>query len=318
MNNPHNKLVTKQIVENILNYYGPIGDNNEPLSINNLEHYQKAFVNETYYQSIQNDVLNNNVKDVYINYIPTESNEKLEYGGDRILKAIMGRYLRKRFPDGNPKFYTRLQIEIEQTCMLHKFAKELNFSRYLLLSIQAENQTICDVDRGRHTSRYYEDAFEAFIGAIMDDFDEKGYIYADRFVVNIIENLVDFPELIEYNNNFIDSLQRFFQASGWSPPTYQTLNEVGPLYRKVFTRVVCMSKHQLESLDDVVKINIQNFTNKLIKEYKKNDRECYLQLCDLYDKDFYVIGIGKGKKVSQANQECAKCSLINLQLSLNY
>jgi hypothetical protein len=30
MDNPNNRLITKENVENILNYFGNIGDNNEP------------------------------------------------------------------------------------------------------------------------------------------------------------------------------------------------------------------------------------------------------------------------------------------------
>ena len=139
---------------------------------------------------------------VYINYLSKESNERLEYLGDHILKATLGRYLYQRFGTEREGFLTRLKIKIEKCSMLHKFAVTLGFKEFLLLSLQIENQTLLDLDRGRNTPSYYEDAFESFLGSIMEDFEEKGYIYAERFLRNIIENIIDFSELISKNDLF--------------------------------------------------------------------------------------------------------------------
>ena len=58
MDNSNNRLINKEEVENILNYFGNIGDNNLPLKINNLENYRRAFVHESYYQSVHNVIKN--------------------------------------------------------------------------------------------------------------------------------------------------------------------------------------------------------------------------------------------------------------------
>jgi hypothetical protein len=42
------------------------------------------------------------------------------------------------------------------------------------------------------------------------------------------------------------------------------------------------------------------------------------KLFELYEKDNYILGIGLGKKVIQAEQECAKQCMINLDLDMNY
>ena len=303
MNNPNNALITKKEVEDILNYFGNIGDNDSRLLINNIDVYQKSFVHESYYQSIQNVIKKGEiVNNTYINYFPDSSNERLEYLGDHILKAVMGRYLFERFPDEREGTLTKIKIKIEKCSMLHKIGVTLGFKKFLLLSLQVENQTILDIDRGRNTPSYYEDAFEAFIGSIVVDFGDSGYKYAERFARNVIENIIDFAELMSLNDNYKDILQRYFQSLKWKTPAYISINEEGPLYRKVFTRIVTISKEQFDTFPIKIQKNIQNETFKIIQEYKKVNKEIYEKLFDYT----YIIGIGFGRKVTCSEQECAK------------
>lgn len=320
MENPNNRLITKKEVETILNYFEPIGDNGNPLKINNLEHFQRAFVHESYYQSVQNSIINSQISQetTYLSYIPSESNERLEYLGDHILKAVMGRYLYDRFGSEREGFLTRLKIKIERCSMLHKIGITLGFKRFLLLSLQVENQTILDLDRGRNTPSYFEDAFEAFIGAIVLEFGEMGYIYADRFVRTIIENIIDFAEINSKNDNFKDSLQRYFQSLKWKTPVYTSLNEDGPLYRKVFTRILSITFEQYEQLETSIQENIKICTQNILENYKNLNGEVYIKLLDLFQSSNFIIGIGYGRRVTNAEQDCAKNCLQNLQLDLNY
>ena len=322
MDNSNNRLITKTEVENILNYFENIGDDGQRLVINNLEHYQHAFVHESYYQSVQHRFTKTDQSyqssDIVFHYVPRESSERLEYLGDHILKAVMGRYLYERFDTEREGFLTRLKIKIEKCSMLHKIGVTLGFKKFLLLSLQVENQTILDLDRGRNTPSYYEDAFEAFIGSILVDFGERGYLYADRFVRSVIENIIDFAELISKNDNFKDSLQRYFQSLKWKTPVYSSLNEEGPLYRKVFTRILTLNIEQFELLDKTIQNNIKNFTCKVIDEYRTKNSQVYLKLITLHQKGEYILGIGFGRKVTNAEQECAKKCLVNLQLDLNF
>lgn len=321
MDNPNNRLITKQEVENILNYFENIGDNNERLIINNLNYYQQAFVHESYYQAVQNGCLNNNLSsnNIYVNYIPSESNERLEFLGDHILKSCIGRYLYDRFKEEREGFLTILKIKIEKCSMLHKIGITLGFRKFILLSLQVENQSILDIDRGRGTQSYYEDSFEAFMGAIMEDFGVKGYIYADRFIRSIIENIIDFSELISNNDNYKDGIQRFFQMMKYQKnPTYISINEEYPLYRKVFTKIVIINKTDLFQLDKNVQDKVLNYTVRILEHFKINNPEIYMKLLDLYNEDTFILGIGYGRKVNQAEQNCAKEGLLNLNLDLNF
>jgi dsRNA-specific ribonuclease len=334
MDNPNNVLITKNEVENILNYFGNIGDldengNSIRLLIKNLDFYQRAFVHESYYQSVLNFINENqnnqnpnnqeNSKKIYVNYMPTSSNEILEYLGDHILKASLGRYLYQRFGTEREGFLTRLKIKIEKCSMLHQIAVTLGFKRYLLLSLQIENQTLLDQDRGRQTPSYYEDAFESFLGAMMEDFGEQGYIYAERFIRNIIDNVLDFGELINTNDNHKDSLQRFFQGFKWRTPTYISLHEEGPLYRKVFTRILYITQEQFNELNNEQQKNLKKYNQDCLNHYKTKYPEVFLNIFNETSKNNNVVlCIGKGRKVVDAEQMAAKQGLLNLNLDDNY
>lgn len=335
MENPNNRLITREQVEHILNYFENIGDNDTPLRINNLEHYQQAFVHESYYQAVQHYFTNatnkmdkmdmRNAKDAMnvmsspeCIYIPKESSERLEYLGDHILKAVMGRYLYERFGNEREGFLTKLKIRIEKCSMLHKIGVTLGFKRYLLLSLQVENQSILDLNRGRNTPSHYEDAFEAFIGSILVDFGAAGYIYADRFVRSVIENTIDFAELIANNDNFKDSVQRYFQSLKWATPKYVALNEHGPLYRKIFTRMLTFTPQQLSAMDPIVQDRIVRYTNVVLEEYRLKNPTVFMRLYEIVSRGDSVLGIGFGRKVTDAEQECARQCLLNLNLHLNF
>jgi dsRNA-specific ribonuclease len=189
----------------------------------------------------------------------------------------------------------------------------------LLLSLQVENQTLLDHDRGRRTPSYYEDAFEAFIGSILLEFGEKGYLYADRFVRSVIENIIDFAELISKNDNFKDSLQRFYQKMPkglFSTPVYSSLQEDGPLYRKIFTRILVISNKQLSEMSEIVQMDIKKYNGYILEEYRLKNPTVFSKLFDICQNDNYILGIGFGRKVTGAEQECAKICLENFKYSI--
>ena len=321
MNNPHNVLITKEEVENILNYFGPIGGPIDGplkrLEINNLDFYQRAFVHESYYQVQQQGNFEN--EQVYVNYLAPCSSEVLEFLGDHILKATLAKYMYDRFGKYEREgFLTRLKIKIEKCSMLHQFALTLGFKKFLLLSLQIENQTLLDKDRGRSTPAYFEDAFEAFLGSIMEDYGTMGYIYAERFLHNIIENVIDFSELISNNDNFKDSIQRWHQQLKFPVPSYFSINQDGPLYRRVFTRILYINKDQFDILDNIQQECIIKYTEATMEYYKKLSTEVYTTLFNKINEGNYILCIGFGKKIVIAEQMAAKQALLNLNLSLNF
>jgi ribonuclease-3 len=339
MNNPFNKLITKNDVEKILNYYINIGNERngtrEFLNVNDIEKYQLAFVHESYYMSCVKNVLHKSdtqLDKIYINWVPNSSNERLEFLGDSILKSVLGKYIYFRFKEEREGYLTKIKTKLEKSSSLYIFAKNLNFKKWLLLSTQVENETLLDFSRGRNTPKFYEDAFEAFIGAIIEDFpDEKGYIYAERFIISVIENNIDFTELLLIDDNYKDTLQKFFHSQKWKTPEYNLLWEYTSLFnQKIFIKGVFI---KIEYFTEYCKTNkknfekIKNYTNNLIEHFYKNNwtntdntNSLYQNLIHkIYGTNelsteplYFILGIGQGNNINITEQNCAKNVLENL------
>lgn len=319
MDNPLNKRITKEYVQTIINCY--IYNNKEHVTIKNLELYQRAMTHESYYMAVMTSIggieklESDHNMPIYIDYIPPESSERLEFLGDSILKAVMGNYLYSRFPEEREGFLTRLKIKIEKSSMLHQFGLSLGFREYLLLSRQVEEQTVLGENRGRCTPSYYENAFEAFIGAMMLDL---GYDAVSQFVKGIIEQVIDFSDLITRNDNFKDSIQRFYQSIKFATPTYKNIVEEGPLYRRIFTRAIWIDEDHLKLLSEQQQIAIKEYTKTIINGFQVRNGNVFLQLMDLVSKKYWIVGIGNGKKVINAEQEAAREGLVTLGLALDF
>lgn len=335
MNNSQNRLITTTEIEDILNYFGNIGNDNERLHVNNRSLYQKAFVHESFMETCS---------DICVSelFTPDESYERLEYLGDNTLKFIMGKYLYSRFPNEREHFLTDIKIKLEQTKMLHIFARQLQFSKWLLLSEEVESHTILSPSSGRNTKSFYEDAFEAFIGSLVLDNGEFGVVYASRFVTLVIENIVDFGKLITTNDNHKDSIQRFFQSNKWKTPEYNQITDSGPGYRKLFTRVLFIERKLLDPDSDVYD-KIKKYSLNVLHSYKTDPvvykrlfskitsgitetptglcRDCSCTLPPKTRKSgehYFVLGIGTASKGVDSEQICAKEALVNFGLALDY
>jgi ribonuclease-3 len=298
--------------------------------INNLELYQRAMTHESYYIAVMTQIAQNETTftdgdgslrgtskpaHIYIDYIPPESSERLEFLGDHILKAVIGNYIYSRFPEEREGFLTKLKIKIEKTAMLHQFGLTLGFKDYILLSSQVEEQTVLGENRGRCTPSYYENAFEAFIGAMMLDL---GYDIVSRFVKGVIEKVIDFSELIAFNDNYKDSIQRYYQSIKFQTPTYKNITEEGPLYRRIFTRSIWIDTEHLEKLSDQQKLSIKEYTKTVISGFQVRNGSIFLKLMELVSQGNWLVGIGMGKKVINAEQEAAKEGLVTLGLPLDF
>ena len=79
----------------------------------------------------------------------------------------------------------------------------MNFNEFIVISKHIEDN--CD---GRNNEHILEDVFEAFLGVIFLDND---YNFTEKIVVQIIEELVDFTNLIINDNNYKDQILKYFQ-----------------------------------------------------------------------------------------------------------
>ena len=65
-----------------------------------------------------------------------------------------------------------------------------------------------------------------------------GYSVTQTFIINVIENNIDFGELILSNRNFKDQLLRYFQHNYHITPKYQLISQEGQGHEKIFRMCV--------------------------------------------------------------------------------
>ncbi len=127
------------------------------------------------------------------------NNERLEYLGDSILDAVVSDYLYKKYPRKNEGFLTEMRSKMVNGEHLKELAVKLGIAEYIVerINVNLEN------------SKVYEDAFEAFIGAVYLD---KGYRKVYKFIQKrIIEQHIDIEQLKKTNTNYKSQLVEWSQ-----------------------------------------------------------------------------------------------------------
>ena len=209
--NPNNKVITKDIIINIMKCL-----NIQNFKINNLSLYQQSFIHKSYCE----------MKD-YKEYSKPEnclelfnlSYETLEFLGDSLLGNIIATYLYKRYFIGHNKdegFLTKLKIRFVCGEQLGFLSKQLDFGQYMIISKHIEEN--CN---GRNNINILEDIFEAFLGAIY--LDTGDFIILEKFIINCIEKYIDFSDIILKDNNYKDQILRYFQHNYKVYPIYKTI-----------------------------------------------------------------------------------------------
>ncbi len=254
----HNK--TKDLTDNELPYNNKniildesdlrnLFDNNglSGINFNNINLYRNAFIHKSYCTMKNADFTTSNSK-CPNDCIPLQdmSYERLEYLGDSILSFIVANYLYMRFPDQNEGFLSKIRTRIVNGKMLGYLADKIGFSKFAIISKQVEEAN------GRNNYKIMEDIFEAFIGALYTDFQshadsvklpEKinltpltgaGYYIAEKWIIYIIENYIDFSELIIQKTNYKDMLVSYMQHSMQDIPKFCELNVITKDSVKIF------------------------------------------------------------------------------------
>jgi ribonuclease-3 len=221
--NFNNKLITKEFIESVINNY-------DIYNINNLEIYQQAFTHKSYSIS-KNNV--NEIVDKPEGALDLQKNdlERIEFLGDSVLGLVIAKYLFERFPQQNEGFLTKLKTKLVNGEALAYFSKELGFGEYILMSRHIEDK--CN---GRNSTNILEDVLEAFIGALFLDFNTIeigkcnhnsdfysgiGFQMCEMFIINLIEEKVNFEELINNDTNYKDQLSKYYHSNYQISVTYK-------------------------------------------------------------------------------------------------
>jgi len=189
------------------------------IQFKNIDLYRVAFVHKSYctMKNIDFDKSNINCPP---DCLPLQdmSYERLEFLGDALIGMIVANYLYSRFPDQNEGFLSKIRTKIVNGRMLGYLSDKIGFPKFAIISKQVEESG------GRNNFKIMEDIFEAFIGALFLDFQTEsdkvmlpnsinispftgaGYFIVESFIIYIIENYIDFCELIRIKNNYKDML----------------------------------------------------------------------------------------------------------------
>jgi ribonuclease-3 len=192
----------------------------------NLENYRKALLHKSMKKEIKEELNRGGLVCSYMieNGKPA-SNERLEFLGDAVLNLIVGEYIYDKYVGKDEGFMTRLRTKIVRDTHCVKFAKIINLGEHIMTGsiVKRKNNIIC-------SNKLLEDSFEAFLGAIKLDL---GYEFAKGFVIKLIEQSVDFENLLE-DDNYKDILMRYVQGKGIPLPMYKEIKQIKVGNRRTF------------------------------------------------------------------------------------
>lgn len=189
--------------------------------IHNINLYRRAFVHRSYCTRKNENFLEGNVHcPQHCLPLQEESNERLEFLGDAILNMIIADYLFERFPNEKEGFLTTTRVKLVNGKMLAFLADQIKLNDFINISLQIEQK------EGRKSKNILEDTFEALLGAIFLDNEKKdnsGYTKAKQWVIGVIEEHVDFTDLMTGNNNYKDKLVKFCQHHYQFVPKFEEI-----------------------------------------------------------------------------------------------
>lgn len=223
--NKNNILITKEEVCNLLNKFGI---HKKPFEITNLNDFQTAFTHKSYslkkFKEANVQIDENNEKAPDLQY---DDYEVLEFLGDRVFDLAVVNYLVQRYPQQNQGFMTSLKHRIVSgEFMSDKYAQLLNFNKWILMSRHVEHK------EGRHNEKIIEDIFEAFMGAC---FRLLSYNLCEKIVWFILENTLDFADLILNDTNYKDMIVKYFKINKKGEVIFNEISSTGPIHDRIIT-----------------------------------------------------------------------------------
>lgn len=230
--NPNNKVIQEAEVSRILKRYGWKG------KLQRIDVFQQACVHKSYVDRSDQWAQSGEkwvVAERPPNCLPLREadNEELEFIGDGFVGNNIGLYLARRYKGEGEGFFTRIRTRIVNNNMLGKLAQKIGLTPFLIISRHVEN--VCG---GRDNLGILGSMFEAWLGALFEHDDDgkgRGDISVRNFLIAVIEEHIDFVDIITDDTNYKDQLLRWFQAQYHQPPKYKEVEVVGPPHDRIFT-----------------------------------------------------------------------------------
>ena len=224
--NPSNVLLDINSLTELLTRFSPNA------TFQDINLFRNAFVHKSYCTRKNENFANGNTA-CPSNCLPLqeESNERLEFLGDAVINLIIGKYLFERYPDESEGFLTKIRTKLVNGNMLADLAKIACLQRFLMISKQIEENS------GRVNKKILEDCFEAFIGAMYLDAIASGknpIEVAGDWLITLIEENIDFTQLIVQNTNYKDTFLKHFQHTYNYLPKFYELSADTTINGKVY------------------------------------------------------------------------------------
>ena len=209
--NPVNKVIDEANVKAIISQFSV------DVPIKNLSLYRTAMVHKSYCTRKNENAIEGNAEcpDGCVP-LQEESHERLEFLGDSVLGIIIANYVFHRFPQENEGFLTKMRTKLVNGKMLAHLCGLANIPPWILISKQIED------NNGRANRNILEDSFEAFLGALF--LDTGGLDAPEQWIINLIEENLDFVELINQNTNYKDTLIKWCLHNQSFSPRFLELN----------------------------------------------------------------------------------------------
>jgi len=231
--NINNIFITEDDLIKLLDNYNVKVD-----KIIKIELFREAFTHKSYCKkSFFTDQILKDAKNELNN--PSElielrdkSYEMHEMFGDTVLKVCITYYLKKRYPNENEGFITRLKTKIEDKTNLAALSKEMGLGKYFIISKHIE------LTNGRNLERLHEDIFEAFMSAL---FESNGFEPCLMLIINLLETLIDYSQKLYCDNNYKDILLRYHHSKEWAHPKYDIIHHEGPAHKRKY--LIGLLKH---------------------------------------------------------------------------
>jgi ribonuclease-3 len=191
------------------------------IPVRDVNWYRKALTHRSYCtRKNENFLQGNTTRPEGCLPLQEDSNECLEFLGDAVLGAVVGAYLKERYPDENEGFLTRMRTKLVNGEMLSRMCKMAGLERYIIISRQIEE------NNGRSSKNVLEDCFEAFIGAVFEDAPrDQQFNMAREWLEAFIEEHIDFTELVTQHGSHKDTLCKYFQHAFNCMPRFVDIDD---------------------------------------------------------------------------------------------
>lgn len=158
-----------------------------------------------------------------------ESNERLEYLGDAVLKLIVAQEMFVRHPDWSEGDLSRARDQVIRNETLARVAAALNLGELLYIGKGEEN------GGGRRRQSNLANVFEAVIGALLLD---KGYEVARVSCLFVLSEEIDSAGRRTDPGNPKSVLLEFVRVKGIGLPIYSIVDTGGEDHLRIFTAEV--------------------------------------------------------------------------------